>query len=84
MRKYKVKGFEDSFGEIDEDLRPVRLRSMDKSAISFPVLQEIGEGEERINFNEMDVDVCFCFNLFDLILLCEVLLGLKHPGVGVE
>ncbi|KAH8755152.1 hypothetical protein BGZ57DRAFT_38811 [Hyaloscypha finlandica] len=44
MKKYNVKGFEDSFDQIDEDMRPIRLQSMDKSTISFPVQheQEVG------------------------------------------
>jgi hypothetical protein len=42
MRKYNVKGFEDSFEAIEEDSKPIRLQSMDKSTISFPVVQEMG------------------------------------------
>ncbi|PMD61178.1 uncharacterized protein K444DRAFT_527191 [Hyaloscypha bicolor E] len=47
MRKYKVKGFEDSFDQIDEDMRPIRLQSMDKSTISFPVQREQEVGIAR-------------------------------------
>ncbi|KAE9368272.1 hypothetical protein N431DRAFT_381593 [Stipitochalara longipes BDJ] len=47
MRKYNVKGFEDSFEEIDEDMRPIRLQSMDKSTISFPIQQELEAGVTR-------------------------------------
>ncbi|KUJ09215.1 uncharacterized protein LY89DRAFT_280048 [Mollisia scopiformis] len=42
MRKYNVKGFEDSFDQIDEDRIPIRLQSMDKSNISFPTTREMG------------------------------------------
>jgi hypothetical protein len=41
MRKYNVKGFEDSFDEIEEDAVPIRLQSMDKSLIGFPTLQNM-------------------------------------------
>lgn len=41
MRKYNVKGFEDSFDEIEEDAVPIRLQSMDKSLIGFPTLQKM-------------------------------------------
>jgi hypothetical protein len=42
MRKYNVKGFEDSFDQLEEDRRPIRLQSMDKSSIGFPTVQDIG------------------------------------------
>lgn len=45
MRKYNVKGFEDSFDQIEEDRRPIRLRSMDKSNISFPTSREMNRDE---------------------------------------
>ena len=45
MRKYNVKGFEDSFDEIENDRSPiVRLRSMDKTTISFPMESEMSGG----------------------------------------
>ncbi|PMD37956.1 hypothetical protein L207DRAFT_491555 [Hyaloscypha variabilis F] len=47
MRKLNVKGFEDSFDQIDEDMRPIRLQSMDKSTISFPIQQEHEVGLAR-------------------------------------
>lgn len=47
MRRLNVKGFEDSFDEIDEDMRPIRLQSMDKSTISFPIQQEQEVGVAR-------------------------------------
>jgi hypothetical protein len=45
MRKYNVKGFRDSFDEIENDRSPiVRLQSMDKSTISFPIEREESMG----------------------------------------
>lgn len=47
MKKYNVKGFQDSFDEIENDRSPiVRLQSMDKSTISFPMEREMSR-EER-------------------------------------
>jgi hypothetical protein len=37
MRRYNVKGFEGSFDQLPEDRRPIRLNTMDKPAISFPM-----------------------------------------------
>ena len=47
MRKLNIRGFEDSFDQIDEDMRPIRLQSMDKSTISFPIQQEHEVGLAR-------------------------------------
>jgi hypothetical protein len=52
MQRYNVKGFEMNSGQMEDDSRPiVRLRSMDKSTISFPLEREnvkgVEEGEER-------------------------------------
>jgi hypothetical protein len=46
MKKFNVKGFEDSFDEIEEDMRPIRLQSMDKNSITWPVQREaeLGKG----------------------------------------
>lgn len=41
MRKYRVKGFEEAFDQIEEDRRPIRMQSMDKGMISFPMEREM-------------------------------------------
>lgn len=53
MRKYRVKGFEQAFDEIEEDRVPIRLQSMDKNTISFPVERDMdmdmgGRGMNRM------------------------------------
>jgi hypothetical protein len=51
MRKYNVKGFQDSFDEIENDRSPiVRLQSMDKSTISFPMEREMTREESMGRF----------------------------------
>lgn len=42
MQRFRVRGFEDSFEQLSDDAKPIRLRSMDKTNISFPILQDLG------------------------------------------
>lgn len=41
MRRWGVKGFEDSFDRMDEDKVPIRLQSMDKNTVGFPSAREM-------------------------------------------
>jgi rhodopsin domain-containing protein len=43
MKKWGVKGFEDNFDIMDEDMQPIKLQTMDKSTIGFPIqVEEVG------------------------------------------
>lgn len=48
MRKWGVKGFEDSFFQLDDDMVPIRLQDMNKSGIATTT--EYGNQKQVVGF----------------------------------
>jgi hypothetical protein len=49
MSRFRVQGFEDSFGQLSDDRVPIRLESMGKPNMSYPTTQDMGRENQGLN-----------------------------------